>query len=204
MRYVVHRDDAGRVDGIANYRLPWSDRVEHTGTLVVEALEAVTPAAYEALWRLLTDFDLTKKVAAPGRPADEPLRWMLANPRAMRVTRQSDNLWLRLLDVPRAMQARSYAADVILVVEVDRDPMCPHNVGRWKLDASPTGATCTRVDGPPDLTTDVQVLSSLYLGGASASTLAAAGRIQVHKEHALQRLGRALHNDPPPFNSIVF
>jgi GNAT superfamily N-acetyltransferase len=81
MRYLVHRDPSGDVDGIAQFRLPWATRLEDTGRLVVEALEAVTPDAYRALWGLLTDFDLTRTVVAPARPADEPLRWMLANPR---------------------------------------------------------------------------------------------------------------------------
>ena len=80
LRYLVHRSVSGEVDGIANYRLPWSSDMTVIGTLVVEALEATTPDAYSALWWLLTDFDLTRRVVAATRPADEPLRWMLKNP----------------------------------------------------------------------------------------------------------------------------
>lgn len=58
----------------------------------MKGLEAVTDEAYRALWELLLDFDLTRRVAAVTRPADEPLRWMLADPRAMRVTRQVPGL----------------------------------------------------------------------------------------------------------------
>lgn len=100
LRFLVHRDQHGDVDGIANFRLPWSPTAANAGRLVVEALEATNPVAYRALWSVLVDFDLTRTIVAPGRPRDEPLRWMLANPRAMRITRQSDNLWARLLDVP--------------------------------------------------------------------------------------------------------
>lgn len=102
MRYLVHRDARGDFDGIASFRLPWSPQPEETGVLVVEGLTATTDEAYRALWELLLDFDLTRKVVAATRPRDEPLRWLLQNPRAMRVTRQSDNLWVRLLDVPAA------------------------------------------------------------------------------------------------------
>ena len=49
LRYLVHRSVSGEVDGIANYRLPWSSDMTVIGTLVVEALEATTPDAYSAL-----------------------------------------------------------------------------------------------------------------------------------------------------------
>ncbi|WP_250400309.1 hypothetical protein [Streptomyces cellostaticus] len=91
---------------VASVRLPWSPTADRAGTLVVEALEASNPVAYRAPWGLLIDFDPTKTVVAAGRPRDEPLRWMLRNPRAMRVTRQSDHLWARLLDVGRALPQR--------------------------------------------------------------------------------------------------
>ena len=120
MRYLVHRDAQSHIDGIANYRLPWSPQVEDTRNLVVEAFQAASPDAYRAMWMLLADFDLTRKIVAPARPADEPLRWMLRNPRAMRITRQSDNLWLRVLDLPRALQARSYESTADLTVAIGR------------------------------------------------------------------------------------
>jgi predicted acetyltransferase len=81
------------------------------------------------MWMLLADFDLTRKIVAPARPADEPLRWMLRNPRAMRITRQSDNLWLRILDLPRALEARSYESTADLTFAINADTMCPHNAG---------------------------------------------------------------------------
>jgi predicted acetyltransferase len=204
VRYLVHRDPQGRTDGIANYRLPWSPSVENIGTLVVEDFQALSPDAYRAMWMLLTDFDLTRKIVAPSRPADEPLRWMLRNPRAMRITRQSDNLWLRILDLPRALEARSYDCAVDLTIAIEADAMCPHNAGVWHLDASPAGATCSRADAPADLTMDVQSLASLYLGGMSASVLAGAGRIRPHRENSVAELARAFRADPEPFNSFGF
>ncbi|MFD0783885.1 hypothetical protein ACFQZ8_08155 [Micromonospora azadirachtae] len=64
MRYLLHRDVDGNLDGVANFRLPWSPLPEHAGTLVVEALQASIPDAYRAMWMLLTDFDLTQKIVA--------------------------------------------------------------------------------------------------------------------------------------------
>jgi predicted acetyltransferase len=204
LRYVVHRTDHGEIDGVANFRLPWSPTVEDSGTLVVEALQATDSETYREMWQLLLDFDLTRRVVAVSRPADEPLRWMLQNPRAMRITRQSDNLWLRILDLPRALEARTYDVATQIVLRVGSDPMCPHNEGTWRLDAGPDGASCTRVRAEPDLALDIQALGSLYLGGVSADLLTSAGRIRECGPGAARRLSRMFRTDPEPFNSFVF
>lgn len=203
--FVVHRDEHGVTDGIASYRLPWSPDESAAGTLVVEEFEAVSLAAYSALWRLLADFDLTRRVVAASRPFDEPLRWMLRNPRALRVTRCTDNLWIRVLDVPVALQARAYDTDAVITFAISEDPMCPQNTGTWRLEVSGGQATCRPAAGDrPEITTDINVLGSLYLGGMSAGTLAAAGRIIEHARGALSRFSRMLSTDPAPFNSIGF
>jgi predicted acetyltransferase len=204
LRFLMHRDPDGEVDGLAHFRLPWAPRIEETGTLVVEKLEATTPGAYRDMWGLLLDFDLTRRIVVAPRPSDEPLRWMLADPRAMRVTRQSDNLWIRLLDVGAALGARGYDADGSVTFAVEADPMCPDNAGVWRLECGGGSGTCTRATGAPDLTADVQALGSLYLGGNSAALLAAAGRIREHREGAVASLSRLLRTDPAPFNAVGF
>jgi len=204
LRYLIHRDPDGNPDRIANFRLPWSRTAEHAGTLVVEALEATNPLAYRALWSILLDFDLTKTVVAAARPRDEPLRWMLANPRAMRATRQSDNLWARLLDIPTALRRRAYGAEDSLVLRVAEDPMCPANVGSWRLITSPDGTDCVATQGAADVTLTIPALSSLYFGGVSAHSLAFAGRIHAHNESALVRLDRLFLVQPEPHISFGF
>ncbi|MDH6142648.1 putative acetyltransferase [Kitasatospora sp. GP30] len=204
LRYLVHRDRHGDVDGIANFRLPWSSTAANAGTLVVEALEATNPAAYRALWSVLVDFDLTKTIVAPARPRDEPLRWMLANPRAMRVTRQSDNLWARVLDVPLALTQRSYGAPGELVFTVETDRMCPANNRTWLLHADGASATCVATDREADLTITVPALSSLYFGGISAHDLAYAGHITPHSDSAIGQLARLFRIDTEPHNSFGF
>jgi predicted acetyltransferase len=199
--HLVHRDGAGAVDGAAIFRLPWSPDPAQAGVLQVEALEALTSDAYRALWGLLLDFDLTKRVVAARRPVDEPLRWMLTNPRALKLTRTRDNLWLRILDVPLALEARTYAATDSLVLAVSDDLF---GSGRWRLDAGPDGATCAAVDEAADLTLGIGELGSLYLGGVRASELAYAGRITEHTPGAVSRLDAILRPDRQPHNAAGF
>ena len=205
LHFLIHRGSDGTIDGIANYRLPWSPDPVKIGTLVVEGLEATNSVAYAAIWRLLTDFDLTRRVVAASRPSDEPLRWMLQSPRALRVTRSSDNLWLRILDVPRALESRSYDVAESLVFGLVDDPLCPWNAGVWRLEASPDGATCVPARGAePNCSFDIGALASLYLGGMSPAVLSAAGRVTVHKTGSIATLARVFRSDPPPFNAVGF
>ncbi|MBG6191685.1 putative acetyltransferase [Arthrobacter sp. CAN_A212] len=192
------------MDGIANFKLPWSRTVDDVGTLIVESLEATNPQAYRALWQILLDFDLTRKVIAHSRPRDEPLRQMLSNPRAMRITRQADNLWMRLLDVPSALETRTYAGPEAITFAVETDEMVPRNVGVWRLEADAVGASCVRTDTTPDLAIDIQALGALYLGGMSAHLLAAAGRIRPESPTSVETLSRMFRTDPEPHNSFGF
>ena len=204
LRFVAHHDARGQVDGLASFRTPWSADPQQAGTVEIEAFEAITSTAYRALWHLLTDLDLSRRIVAARRPAQEPLRWMLTDPRALRVTRSADNLWLRLVDVGAALQARAYPTDATLVLDV-HDDLLANNRGHWRLDATASGATCRLDPGAtPDLTLGVDTLASIYLGGVSPTTLAAAGRIHAHRPGAVATLAQLFTQDPAPYNVMGF
>ena len=65
--------------------------------------------------------------------------------RAYRVTFVGDFLWTRVLDAPAALSARRYGTEGSLVIDVV-DEFRPDGAadGRFRLDASPEGATCNR------------------------------------------------------------
>ena len=62
------------------------------------------------LWRFALDLDLVEVLWIDQRPVDEPLRWMLADLRALEVRAQFDEQWVRLVDVPAALAARPMGA----------------------------------------------------------------------------------------------
>jgi predicted acetyltransferase len=101
---------------------------------------------------------------------------LLGDARAARTGPQADFLWLRLLDTPRALAARTYAAPGTLVLDVD-DPMNLAG-GRFRLDvAADSTATCAPTTAPAELSLSMSDLSALYLGDESAVRLAALGRL---------------------------
>ncbi|MCX5241178.1 sterol carrier protein domain-containing protein [Streptomyces prunicolor] len=65
---------------------------------------------------------------------DEPPAHLLTDPRAARST-PVDRLWVRLIDVDRALEARRYAGTLDLVLDIE-DAFCPWNTGRYRLPNS--------------------------------------------------------------------
>jgi predicted acetyltransferase len=176
-QYLLHRDPDGAVTGYASFRVKsgWTDGSEPDGTLTVQEVRALSTPAYAALWQFLLSVDLVRTIKAPMASDDDPIRYLLHDARALH-SRPVDALWVRLVDVDRALAARRYPAPVDLVLEV-RDPFCPWNEGRWRLTGHPAGGHCARTDRDPDLLVDVQALGAAYLGGVSLATMQAAGRV---------------------------
>lgn len=172
------------------------------GTLDVEELFATRPTALVALWEFLLNRDLVGQVTASLRPADDPLLYLLADRNRARWT-PSTGLWGRLVDLPRALSERSYAAPVDVVIEV-ADAMCPWNSGRWRLQAAHNHVRCVRTDDPADLSLDIEVLSSAYLGGETLTAYAAAGLVQQRRPGAVSELAAALVTPTRPACSLIF
>ncbi|KAA2256914.1 GNAT family N-acetyltransferase [Solihabitans fulvus] len=191
-RYVVvHRDADGVPDGYASYSL------DDSGTLKVDETVAIDDAGYTALARFVLGHDLVSQVVFRSVPADDPLRWQLADCSAGQVSGVTDWLWVRLLDVPRALTARGWFADGELVLDVDDPFLGEHD--RYLLTVRDGHAECVPTDREPDLSLDVSDLGSIYLGGTTPSTLVRAGHIRAHRPgaaalaDALFRAERAPH-----------
>ena len=191
--YAAYEQD-GRIDGYAIYR---SSRP----TIMVTELMAATREATAALWRFCFDLDLMSNTEAIKRPMDDPLPWMLLDPRRLQRTVR-DGVWLRVVDARAALEQRSYAEAGRLTLEV-RDDLCDWNNGQFKLEGSAEGATCRATDSPSDLSVAISGLASAYLGTASFTTLADAGLADEHTPGALHRADRmfAVQHQPwTPFN----
>jgi predicted acetyltransferase len=178
LRFLLHTETDGSVTGYAAWRMKerWDDETgEPDGTLIVEEVRAGSTAAYASLWKVLLSVDLVRTVTVPLASPDDPLRSLVTDARAL-ATRPIDSLWVRLVDVGRALSARRYPARIDMVFEV-RDPFCPWNTGRWHVWGHPAGAFCDRTDRDPDIVLGIEELSAVYLGGVSLATLQAAGRV---------------------------
>ncbi|MEU3727035.1 GNAT family N-acetyltransferase [Streptomyces sp. NPDC031705] len=198
LKCVVAEGPDGEVAGYARYRVkPDWDQSGPDGTVQVGEVHAPDPAAYAALWRYLFEIDLTCRVRASGRPVDDPLLHLVSNVRRVRAT-QRDGLHVRLVDLPAALEARTYGAGVDVVVEVE-DGFCPWNAGRWRLTAAGGAARCVRTEAAADLALSVRELGAAYLGGVTLTSLAAAGRVRELRPGALREASRAFAGDVAPW-----
>jgi len=162
---------------------------------------AATAEAHAALWQTLLAAELYAEVDSVQLPADDPLEHLLTQPRRVRTTGLWDGGWLRPIDVPGLLAARTYAVEFEAVWDV-RDALLGD--GRYRVKAGPQGASVTRTDDVPDLVSDVAVLGSLYFGGHRLQSLAAAGLARVDDPALLRRLDRALLADRAPFCGLHF
>ena len=142
--------------------------------LIARELIATTPRAQRELWRFCFSHDLIHTVRASDQPVDHPLLLMLLEPGLLRFL-LAGQLWLRIVDVPAALGARTYAAADRVVLEL-ADAFLPELAGRWLLDTTGDAPRIERTEATADLALDVTDLASLYLGAFGATELAEAGR----------------------------
>lgn len=199
VRVVALGADGETPGGYAVYRTR-SAHDSRPGTVAVAELEAESAVAAAALWSYLAAIDLTSTVRIPARPADDPLLYLAADRDQVRVTGQEPCLWLRLVDVRAALGARSWAAPVDLVLDLS-DRELPANAGRFRLTATPAGATWEPTGDDPDLALDVRELGAVYLGGTRLRRFAHAGLVTEHTPGAVRRLDAALQTDWLPFTA---
>jgi predicted acetyltransferase len=180
----------------------WDD-MRANSLLTVVDLAAPTPAAYHALWEFCVNVDWVSRVEAPDRSVDESLGWLLIDGRMAAQKVRFDFVWVRVLDVSAALAARAYAGPGSVVIDVV-DPL-GLTAGRYLLEAGRDGAQCTPSDrASADVTLPVSTLGSIYLGGYSLRTLAAAGLVDEHRPGAVATLDAMFRSPVTPWCSTWF
>jgi predicted acetyltransferase len=202
-RRTVLAERDGKAVGYTRYRTKSEFSAgSPTGRVGVNELVADDPAAYAALLRYLVNIDLTATTMLSGLAVDSPVVHLLMNLRAAE-PQVDDELYLRLVDVDRALASRTYSTQFDLVIEV-ADVFCPWNDGRWRLSGDEKGAHCERTTAAPDLALGVRELGAAFLGGVTFTSLAAAGLIEERRSGALGEASRAFAVDLAPWLSYGF
>ena len=195
---IVHFDAEGVPDAFALYepKDKWTGMRPENGIEVHDAV-AVDAVARRELWRYLTDVDLVAEVQWGSAPVD-PIRHELADGRAIRQVGLWDHIWARLLDVPVTLAARSYAFEDRVVLEVS-DQFLGRG-GRFALDASRDGASCTPTREPAEVTLSIADLGAAWFGGTPVRDL----RVDEEAPGAVERLTRLLSWPETPYCSTDF
>lgn len=169
MAVVVHTGPDGD-DGFLAYKVDETKDFRHH--LSIEDFVCSNADAWRDLWIYVTRLDLIDTVELEV-PVDDPVNWLFENPRVVETKDLFDEIWLRLVDVPRMLQARTYGVADPVVLHV-QDALLPSNDGSYRV--SPDGVE--RVDAAADITIPVDLLGAVYLGDTTFSQLAVTKRIE--------------------------
>lgn len=201
---AVHRDATGALDGYLRYTAEhhWENHVAKIAVTAQELI-ATTEEAERALWAHLVGMDLVASIRAQNRPVYDRLGYRLTNPRAITTSDIGDALWVRLLDVPRALAARGYEREGSLVLEVVDERAAGGRL-RLALDASPDGASCAATGRSADLTLPVGALGSVYLGAHDLRDVAIRAGVDEHRPGALAEAAALFRTLREPWCSTFF
>jgi predicted acetyltransferase len=200
-RYVAVHGERGAETGFARYRPIDTERwfVDDQRTIVVEDFFAPNTEAHAGLLRFLLGLDLIDKVVFWMMPADDPLPLLVIDRRAVRVTAVHDESWLRVVDVEKALAARSYAGDGTVTIAVD-DPFLPQNSGSFTV----SGDGAEKTGRPAQLHVGVSGLAAALLGGTPWSGLAVAGLARADDPAMLAAADRLFAVPDAPYAGVFF
>jgi predicted acetyltransferase len=193
--FVLHEGADGAADGFLTYEISGDFALGiNEKELRVLDFVAETPEARALLWQFVFGVDLVETVVGWLVPVDEPLRFLLADPRRFRVDAVNDHLWVQIVDISRALEARRYSTIDRIVFEVHDGPTAT----RVALDGGPDGVECRPSSAEPDLVLGLSQLGSIYLGGVRAEWHAAAGRVEERTPGAIARVDAMFASYPAP------
>ncbi len=184
-------------------KLAWKDSGPG-GKGTQQGWAAVNAAAERRLWSVLSDLDLMTSITVDSVALDSPIVHLLMDARGA-VATMRDQVWLRILDVPAALTARTYLKDVDVTIGIE-DLQIAENSHAWRftvVDGKATVAHAER-DGSVDVRLSIQELSAAYLGGTTFDALATAGLVHEARHGSVADLSDAFRSRLAPRGSLHF
>lgn len=202
--YAVHRDAEGRVDAAVKFTVEQRfDDAGFANRLELQDAFGLSPAAEALLLRWLLERRLVGRFTTERLDPRSAVPWMLEDPRRLRTRATGDAVWVRVLDVPATVAARTTDGRDAVVVAV-RDPLLAANQRTWRIGSADGHLTCDPSDDAPQVTVDVGLLATLLWGFVDAGPLAAAGRLEVTDPAAVPALQRLFATPEPAWCSTGF
>jgi len=170
----IYSDTAGQPRGHIVYQTRGSEGDGQK--MKVTDFIALDLEAYRGLWDYILRHDLVHECVFEGVVGeDDPAPDLLLEPRILN-KKVSDGIWLRVVDVEKALAARPYATRGDLAIGLT-DAMCEWNSGTWLMETDGATTDVRQTDRTPDIVVTPNGLASLLAGYRTARHLARAGRI---------------------------
>jgi predicted acetyltransferase len=201
-RAVLEREGAPAAYAIYYVCQRWEKGVSR-GSVELREVVAATPAAQRDIWKFVFGIDLVDRVRSAGffLPSDHPLPLMLAEPRYLNFL-VSNGLWLRIVDVAAAIEARGFARDGSISIEV-HDPLLEANSGTWRVEVDGGRARATKTTDDGAIRLGMPELAAVYLGQFTFVQMLAAGRVAGAAD-AVARADEMWRTDRAPWCPEIF
>ncbi|NKB97208.1 MAG: GNAT family N-acetyltransferase [Pseudomonadales bacterium] len=181
--YMALASDAEGAQGYVAYTLR-ANKVGHRARaqeIKIRDMGWLTLDAYRSMWSFLAGHDLVGRVLWENAPVDDPAPHLFSEPRMLH-TDDREGSWMRLIDVPSALNNRGYLpvdTRCRVSLTIESDDLAPWNEGTWALELDGQGGReVTQAEHCNEsLTLSVKTLASLYTGMHSALELSQAGLI---------------------------
>lgn len=177
-------EQAGKPAGYVIYTTQNQTGSPPVNRVLIRDLVWLNVDAYRSIWNHFANMDLFANILWMRAPADDPLPYLLLEPRRLQATIR-DGLLARIIDVDKALTSRKYQERGELIFEVVNDGLCPWNNGRWKLETSPDKSIIRHTNKSPQLVIPISTLSMLMFGQITATEAARMGRLEVNQPDAL-------------------
>lgn len=182
LRIAVSSAADGRTTGYVVFRVEGKYESGHSQDIVhVVDLFGSTPGSWSALWSLVLGLDLATRVQGRVRPVDDPLFEFLTGIRRVERT-LTDTVWVRVLDVERALTSRTYGQPGALTIAIG-DAQGIAN-GTYRLEWDGHRIECGGTSTTADLEIDVSDLGAALLGRPAFAAASLAGTIGGSHEAA--------------------
>lgn len=194
---IAYRGDHPVAYAIYNLT-PKFDQFGPNHEMTIHECVGINATEEAALMGWLCQVDLVGKISAYWRPTDDGFTQSLVQRRSNH-EQVTEALYIRILDVAKAIASRKYGTRCAYVVRIN-DDLLP-NSGLWRFALSPEGGTAERLDDgiEADLTLDIRALAGIWLGGYPLNAFIGAGLATVHNPKAFLSIHQAFHSPVAPW-----
>lgn len=194
-RHIIHLDDDGHADAAAVIVVR-DDHVEirdllglsHRAELEIIRFVALLETHDKVVWRHCFD-------------VRHPLPWAVTDRRSVSVVKEFDTLWVRIVDVERALASRSYEGDGEATIRVV-DPL-DDNTATYRIRVAGGHPDVETTSREPDATLPLDSLAPIYSALQGPKELASAGRAAGTPE-GLARVARLFAREEPGISASIF
>lgn len=194
---IAYRGDKPVAYAIYNLT-PKHDQYGPNHEMTLHECVGVNATEEAALMGWLCQVDLVGKISAYWRPTDDGFVQSLVQRRANH-EQITEALYVRILDVCKAIAGRKYYATGDFIVRLE-DDLLP-NTGTWRFSLSPEGGTAKRLDETieADISLDIRALAGIWLGGYPLNAFVGAGLAIIHNPASFIPFHQAFHSPVAPW-----